>query len=72
LAIAGTSQRNERNIALKTMFVLSTIAAPKPRPETSAAAVDCALFAQRGYASVERKHAESNRDPCALDPGGAG
>jgi hypothetical protein len=58
------------------MFVLSTIAAPKPRPETSAAAVlvtaGCALYAQRGYASVERKHAESNRDPCALDPGGAG
>jgi hypothetical protein len=62
---------NERN-ALKTMFVLLTIAAPMPRPETSAAVLGCALFAQRGYRSVERKHAGSNWDPCALDPGGAG
>lgn len=63
-------------IALKTMFVLSTIATPMPRPETSSAAAwvnaGCALFVQRGYASVESKHAENNRDPCALDPGGAG
>jgi hypothetical protein len=54
------------------MFVLSTIAAPMPRPETSVAALGCASFAQRGYAPVESKHAESNRDPYALDPGGAG
>jgi hypothetical protein len=52
------------------MFVLSTIAVPAPRPETSAAALGCALFAQRGYASVDEKHPGRNGDPCALDPGG--
>jgi hypothetical protein len=60
-----------KQITEKTMFVLSTIAAPAPRPETSAAALGCAWFAQRGYASVESKHAGRNCDPCALDPGGA-
>lgn len=54
------------------MLVLSTIAALAPRPETSAAVRGCAMFAQRGYASVERKHAGSHWDPRVQDPGGAG
>lgn len=52
------------------MFALSTIAAPMPRAEKSAAARGCLLSRQRGYASVESKHTELNRDPCVIDPGG--
>jgi hypothetical protein len=55
---------------VKTMFALSTIAAPMLRPARSAAARGCPFSGQWGYASVESKHTELERDPSAPDPGG--
>lgn len=54
----------------KSMFALSTIAAPMPRHEESAAARGCPLSGRQGYAFVEGKRAQLGQDPCALDPGG--